>query len=410
MRNNMKILNFKFIIWFSLLLPSLLWADLAPAPLPTPIPTLPMPNVVLATPNPPDLAAKSYVLIDYLSDHVMAEKDIDQRVEPASLTKMMTVYIADHAVHSHKIALTDKVKVSENAWRSTGSRMFLDLNSEPTVDELLKGIIIQSGNDASIALAEHIAGSETTFAELMNFYAKQLGMTNTHFVNATGLPDSNHYTTARDMAILGKALIRDFPESYKSYSQKEFTYHNIKQTNRNRLLWLNDAVDGIKTGHTDNAGYCLVASGQKEGMRLIAVVMGTTNDGIRSTETNKLLNYGFQFYETKKVQPALASLKQVRVYMGKEKEMNVGLAQDLYVTLAKGQFDRLKTNINVEETIKAPLKEGQPLGTLTVHLDDKKIAERPIVSLTKMEESGFWGRTMDSISLTWHKLWQKVVF
>lgn len=402
----MKALSLKIIFGIFLLCsacPAVLQADLPPMPI------IPLPNIVLTVPKPPNLAAKAYILIDYLSDYIIAEQNIDQRVEPASLTKMMTVYIADQALRSNKIALSDKTKVSEYAWKSSGTRMFLELNSEPTVEELLKGIVIQSGNDASIAIAEHIAGSEATFAELMNFYAKQLGMVNTHFVNATGLPDPEHYTTARDMAILAKALIRDFPESYKRYSQKEFTYHNIKQSNRNRLLWLNEAVDGIKTGYTGNAGYCLVASGQKDGMRLIAVLMGTESEALRSAETNKLLNYGFQFYETKKLYSGLASLRPVRVYMGKEKEINLGLTNDLYVTIAKGQFDRLKANVNVEENLKAPVKEGAVLGTLSVDLDDKKIAERPVVALTGVEESGFFGRMIDSISMTCCKLWHKVI-
>lgn len=398
----MKALNLKFLIGIILFLPSLLQADLAP------MPTIPLPNIAVTVPKAPALAAKAFLLIDYLSDTVIAEQNIDQRVEPASLTKMMTVYIADQALKSNKIALTDKAKVSEYAWRTTGSRMFLELNSEPTIEELLKGIIIQSGNDASVTLAEHLAGSETTFAELMNFYAKQLGMVNTHFVNATGMPDPDHYTTARDMALLAKALIRDFPDSYKQYAQKEFTYHNIKQTNRNRLLWLNSAVDGIKTGHTDSAGFCLVASGQKENMRLIAVIMGTESDNIRSTETNKLLNYGFQFFETKKLYPASASVKQARVYMGKEKEINLGLAQDLYVTIAKGQFERLKANVNVDEALKAPIKEGDALGNISVTLDDKMIIERPVVALSTIEESGFFGRMMDSITIGCRKLWHKV--
>lgn len=236
-------------------------------------PTIPAAETII--PTPPALAAKSYMLIDFLSDHVIASQDADLRVEPASLTKMMTVYVADQALLNKKIKIDDNVKISEKAWRASGSRMFLDVNSEVPVSELLKGIIIQSGNDASIALAEHIAGDEASFAQLMNHFAKQLGMTNTHFVNATGLPDADHYTTARDMALLGKALIRDFPETYTLYSQKEFIYKNIKQTNRNRLLWQHDWVDGIKTGHTDSAGFCLVASGKQNGMRLIAVVMGT---------------------------------------------------------------------------------------------------------------------------------------
>lgn len=369
----------------------------------------PLPNIVPTIPAAPSLAAKSYLLIDFFSDYVIAERNIDQRLEPASLTKMMTVYIVDQALKSQKIQLTDKVKISEHAWRSTGSRMFLELNAEPTVEELLKGIIIQSGNDASIAIAEHIAGSESTFAELMNFYAKALGMNNTHFINATGMPDPNHYTTARDMAILAKALIRDFPETYKLYSQKEFIYHDIKQTNRNRLLWVNDAVDGIKTGHTENAGFCLVASGQKEGMRLIAVIMGAENDNLRTDETNKLLTYGFRFYETRKLYPAGINVKQTRVWKGKEKEVALGFAQDFYVTFGKGQYEKLKADINVAQNIQAPLKEGEPLGSLKVQMDEKIIAEKSLVALAPMEEAGWWSRTIDSISLFFQSLWNKVV-
>lgn len=368
-------------------------------------PTLPMATAAAIVPAPPALAAKSYILIDYLSDYVIAEQDVDQRVEPASITKMMTAYVADQALKNKKIALTDKVKISEKAWRTSGSRMFLEVNTEVPVQDLLKGVIIQSGNDASIALAEHIAGDETLFAEIMNHYAKQLGMVNTHFVNATGLPDPNHYTTARDMAILGKALIRDFPESYSMYSQKEFTFQNIKQTNRNRLLWQHDWVDGIKTGHTENAGFCLVASGQQDGMRLIAVVMGTQNDAIRTDETNKLLTYGFRFYETRKLYPKNIAVKQARIWMGKAKEVNIGLADDLYVTIGRGQYDRLKANINVEKVIKAPQAEGAALGTLSVQLDDKIIAERPVVALQEVAQANIFNRLYDSATLTVKSFW-----
>lgn len=395
----MKVNKLKKLLGMVICLPSLVLADLPP---------LSAVATLTAVPTPPALTAKSYVLMDFLSDHFIAEQNVDQRVEPASLTKMMTVYVVDHALEGKKIRLEDKVRVSENAWRSTGSRMFLELNSEPTVAELLKGIIIQSGNDASIAIAEHVAGSEATFAELMNFFAKKLGMVNTHFVNATGLPDPNHYTTARDMAVLAKALVRDFPKTYKLYSQKEFVYHNIKQVNRNRLLWQNDGVDGIKTGFTEAAGYCLVASGQKEGTRLIAVVMGTNSENSRSEEANKLLTYGFRFYETRKLYSAKTSLKQAPVWMGKQNEVQLGLAQDLYVTIGKGQYDRLKANVNFGKFIKAPLKEGTVLGSLSVQLEDKTIIERPIVSLAPVEEAGIFGRLYDSIALYTKSLWDKV--
>jgi len=258
------------------------------------LPPLPPPMMVI--PSPPSLGAKAHLLIDYLSDVMLSQENIDQRVEPASLTKMMTVYVADQTLKAGKLKLNDNVFISEAAWKAPGSRMFLKVNTTVPLQDILRGVIIQSGNDASIALAEHVAGTEANFAEWMNYYAKQLGMANTHFVNATGLPDPNHYTTARDMAILAKALIRDFPESYQLYSQKEFTYQKITQANRNRLLWRNEWVDGIKTGHTDSAGYCLVASGKKGDMRLIAIVMGAKNDEARVDEANKLLMYGFRFF------------------------------------------------------------------------------------------------------------------
>lgn len=395
----MKIKSSKFgLFLFSLFFSSVLFAVLPPLPQPTTI-----------IPAPPALAAKSYILIDHLSDYVIAEQDVDQRVEPASLTKMMTVYVADQALKSKKLKLTDMVFVSDRAWRTEGSRMFIDVNASVSVEDLLKGIIIQSGNDASVALAEHIAGTETAFAELMNFYAKQMGMVNTHFVNATGLPDPNHYTSARDMATLAKALIRDFPETYKIYSQKEYTYKNIKQTNRNRLLWRNDYVDGIKTGHTDSAGFCLVASGLKDGMRLIAVVMGTNSDSSRIDETNKLLSYGFRFFETRKLYPAGMAVKKSRVWMGQEKEVTLGLADDLYVTIGHGQYDRLKAAINVEKVIKAPAPAGTVLGTIAIQLENKTIVERPIIALNEIKAGGFFGRMYDRVGLTLHNLLDKVM-
>lgn len=393
----MKVRKLKLSLLILFLFPMAIWAN---------FPALPIAMDII--PAPPALAAKSYLLIDYLSDYVIAEQDVDQRVEPASLTKMMTVYVADQALKNKKIALTDKVKISEKAWRATGSKMFVEVNKEVLLEELLKGIIIQSGNDASLALAEHIAGSEQSFTELMNHYASKLGMINTHFMNATGLPDPNHYTTARDMAILAKAVIRDFPETYKIYSQKEFMFHDIKQTNRNRLLWEHEWVDGIKTGHTESAGYCLVASGSQNGMRLISVVMGTENDSVRSNETNKLLLYGFRFYETRKLYPKDISIKQTRVWMGKEKELNLGLADDLYVTIGKGQYDKLKANIQIDKVIKAPMQKGSALGTLSIQLDDKTIVERPIVALNTIEKANIMVRSYDAIKLTVKTVWDKV--
>lgn len=368
--------------------------------------TLPQPTMII--PAPPQLAAKSYVLIDQLSHQIIAEQDIDQRVEPASLTKMMSVYVVDNALREGKIKLNDMVKISEKAWKTEGSRMFVQVDTLVSVEDLLKGIIIQSGNDASVALAEHVAGSEETFAELMNYYAKQLGMTNTHFVNATGLPHPNHYTTTRDMATLGIAVTQDFPATYQIYSEKEFVYQNIKQENRNRLLWRNELVDGIKTGHTDSAGYCLVASGKKDQMRLIAVVMGTKSDATRIDETNKLLNYGFRFFETRKLYAAHTPLQKTRIWMGKEKEIALGLQHDLYVTIGQGQFENIKTAIQVEKIIKAPAAKGAPLGTLAIQLNNKTLAEQPIVALNDMAPAGFFNRMYDTVALNVNSLLGKI--
>ncbi len=385
-------------IFFSVLLcPVVLFAELTALPQPT-----------LVIPAPPALQAKSFILIDPLSNYVIAEQNVEQRVEPASLTKMMTVYVADHALKSGKLKLTDRVKISEKAWKSPGSRMFVEVNTDVAVSDLLRGIVVASGNDASVAIAEHIAGSESAFAELMNFYAKQLGMVNTHFVNATGLPDPNHYTSARDMAILAKTLIREFPESYTLYAEKEFNYKNIKQENRNRLLWINNWVDGIKTGHTDSAGYCLVSSGKQNNMRLIAVVMGTKSDATRINESNQLLAYGFRFYESRKLYPALTPIKKARVWNGREKEVDLVLAEDLYITIGQGQCDRLKTTITTEKTIKAPAHKGTTLGRIAVQLDNKTISEYPLVALQNIETGGFINRLYDNIALSVLSLVEKV--
>jgi len=405
-RGATKIMQVKQLKFLFLLIFCFSHSVLAEADFPS-IPPTSTPPLSTAIPKAPALSVKSFILIDFLSDQIIAEQGVDERAEPASLTKMMTIYVADQALKHNKIKLNDKVKISEKAWRASGSRMFLQVNTEVAVEDLLKGIIIQSGNDASIALAEHIAGDESAFAQFMNYYAAELGMTNTHFENATGLPDPNHYTTAKDMATLGKALIRDFPESYALYSQKEYVYQNIKQTNRNRLLWKHDWVDGIKTGHTESAGFCLVASGIQDGMRLIAVIMGAKNDGIRTDETNQLLTYGFRFYETRKLYPKALRLAETRVWMGKTNEIGLGLAEDLYVTLGRGLHDRLKSNISVNKTIKAPILEGAVLGTLTVQLDDQTLLEKPIVALQAVPEANIFSRAYDYIVLSVKSLWNR---
>lgn len=364
---------------------------------------------VLSIPAPPPIAAKSYLLLDYHSNHVMASHEPDRRVEPASLTKMMTVYVLDHALKQGKVRLTDLVPISATAWKTGGSRTFLEVNSKATVQELLQGIIIQSGNDASVAIAEYLAGNEASFAELMNAHAQSLGMKNSHFVNATGLPDPNHYTTTKDLAILSRALIREFPESYVLYSQKEYTHNGITQQNRNRLLWRNEAVDGIKTGFTDSAGYCLVASAKKGPMRLLAIVMGAKGEEARTVETNKLLNYGFNFFETYRLYPALSPMKQTRIWMGKEKNLNLGLADDLYITIPKGSYKHLQANIEVSEELKAPTKLGQVVGKLKVQYHDRVLAERPVVALQDIERGSLLGRIYDYFHLNLELLWQKAL-
>jgi D-alanyl-D-alanine carboxypeptidase (penicillin-binding protein 5/6) len=373
-------------------------------------------QVVLASnvPNipqlaPPQVAARSHILIDCYSDAVLSEENSSEIVEPASLTKIMTMYVVDHEVKKGALKLDDKVIVSQKAWRATGSRMFLEENSEVSVEELMKGIIIQSGNDASVAIAEHVAGSEESFAQLMNFYAKQLGMNNTNFVNATGLPAENHYTTAKDLAILAKHIIRDFPETYDVYSQREFTYHGITQQNRNRLLSRNSHVDGIKTGQTDRAGYCLAASGKVDGMRLIAIVMGTASDSVRTNEANKLLSWGFRFFETKKVYEKHQPLKQIKVWLGKSSSLAIGLEDDLFLTVPQGKYNKLSSSLQVSEAIRAPIKAGEVVGMFTIKDEANNVVlERKLIALDNVDKGNIWKRFRDSISLSASSLMKKM--
>lgn len=353
------------------------------------------------TPKPPTVAATAFLLIDANSGVVLTEKNSDVQVEPASLTKMMTMYIIDNELKSGAIKLNDQVLISKNAWQAQGSRMFVQVDTRVAVEELIKGIIIQSGNDATVAMAEHIAGSEDVFAELMNKYAKELGMNNSHFVNSTGLPDPAHLTTARDMSILARAIIKNFPETYKIYSEKEFTYNNIRQTNRNRLLWRNSAVDGIKTGYTENAGYCLVASAlDSKNTRLIAIVMGTKSDNARTEEANKLLAWGSRFYETNKVLSAGARLQDVRLWMGAKKTLPVGFVDDLYITTTYGNFKKYTTTVNLAAFIKAPINKGDVVGTYVVQDENNQtILEQPIVALKTIAKGDIIRRGRDYISL-----------
>lgn len=355
-------------------------------------------------PESPKLAAKSWVLMDADSGKVIAEFNRDLKVPPASLTKMMTVYVADKTLASGHIKLEDEVKVSVKAWKAPGSRMFLRAGTQVKVEELLKGVIIQSGNDASISLAEHTAGSEDAFVNLMNRHANILGLANTNFENATGLPSKNHYSSAYDMAILGKHLIQDFPESYSLYKEKDYTYANITQPNRNILLDRDTSVDGIKTGHTEEAGFCLVASAKREDMRLIASVMGTKSIEARAQETLKLLSYGFRYYNTVKLYNKLEKLESANLYYGTKNTVELGLAKDLYTSIIRGTEDKLSVKIIIDQTLKAPLLVGDILGKLEVYQGDKVIDTLNLISLENVEETGFFGTIYDWFRLVFNKV------
>ena len=387
---------------------ALLWLTAAQAQVPPvpPVPTAPSPQS-MPIPAPPKLGAKSYLLMDFDSHRVLIEENADMRVEPASITKLMTAYVVFHTLADGKLALDDTVTVSENAWRTGGSRMFIDPTMTPTVEELIHGIVIQSGNDACVALAEHIAGSEEAFAGLMNHYAEQLGMTDTHFTNSTGWPDEAHYTTARDIALLSAATIRDFPEYYAWYADKEYTFNGIRQHNRNTLLWRDPAIDGLKTGHTEAAGYCLAASAMRDGMRLISVVMGSSSESSRASESQSLLNYGFRFFETVQLYQARTELARGDVWKGLSDEVALGLAQPLFVTIPRGRYEELDAKIEMQPALSAPLPEDAVVGTITVTLGDEQIAQRDLVTLSAVEPAGFVGRSWDGMRMWVEGLFEK---
>lgn len=357
-------------------------------------------NPPVIVPQAPKINAHAYVLMDYHSSRVLSEMNADDIVEPASLTKMMTMYVVDHELRSGRLSMDELVTVSEKAWKSTGSRMFLEVNSQVPVQEIIKGIVVQSGNDASIAIAEHIAGSEDAFVAVMNQHAKLLGMSKTHFLNVTGMPQEGHVTTAHDMALLAQALIEQFPETYSLYSEKWFTYNGIKQPNRNRLLWQNEHVDGIKTGNTDNAGFCFVASANKDGMRLISVVMGAEDDGARMEFTNKLLTYGFRFFETHRLFEAGASLKEARVWMGSNSQLGLGTTKDIYVTIPQGTYDALQATLKLDKRITAPVQQGEALGHLEITLGDDTVTTASLTALSAVDTGGLFSRFSDYVSLT----------
>ncbi|MCX7085576.1 MAG: D-alanyl-D-alanine carboxypeptidase [Methylococcales bacterium] len=360
-------------------------------------------NVDLSTPPAPTIAASAYILKDFHTGKVLAENNADAKLAPASLTKIMTVYVIFNELASGHLHLDDNVTISEKAWKTSGSRMFVELGNQVKIEDLLKGVIIQSGNDASVALAEHVGGSEETFAEMMNQHASRLGMINTHFKNSDGLPVPDHYTTARDLGLLTSALIKEFPEYYRWFSQKEFTFNKITQQNRNKLLSRDESVDGVKTGFTDDAGYCLVASALREDMRLISVVMGAKDANARANENQTLLNYGFRFFESHRLYEAKKSLNEARVWKGANKTVSLGLVDELYVTIPRRLYKDLKAVINVDKKITAPIAEGNKLGSVKVTLNNDLVEEKDLVALQSVEQGNIFQRLSESAMMMLEK-------
>ncbi|TMH72883.1 MAG: D-alanyl-D-alanine carboxypeptidase [Betaproteobacteria bacterium] len=353
-----------------------------------------------AAPAAPRVMGRSWMMGDLTSGQVLVAEKADERIEPASLTKLMTAYLVFAALREKKLSLGQPVPVSPRAWRAPGSRMFIEPRKPVTVDELIKGMEVQSGNDACIALAEAVAGSEDVFAQMMNREAARLGMANSRFVNATGLPDAQHYSTARDLYILAAAVIRDFPEEYaRYYAIKEFRYNNITQPNRNRLLWLDPTVDGVKTGHTDAAGYCLIASSKRGPRRLLSVLLGSTSESARAQESQKLLNWGYQFFDSVKLFGSGEVVRTLEVWKGAARVVKAGVKGELYVTVPKGEADKLKAELVAQQPLIAPVAQGQRVGTLRVALDGKPLAEYPLLALEAVGPAGIFGRAWDTLRL-----------
>ncbi|MDX2300453.1 MAG: D-alanyl-D-alanine carboxypeptidase family protein [Xanthomonadaceae bacterium] len=385
---------------------SLLSPLAAQTPLPQPAAPVPAPMAAAPTPPPPTVVGNAWLLMDYATGQVLAGENVDARVEPASITKVMTSYVAAAEMTAGKIKPDDEVTISENAWRgggagTDGSTSFLPLGSKVKLDDLLHGMIVQSGNDASIAIAEHVAGSEEAFAALMNQYAQRLGMSNSHFVNAHGLSAPEHYSSAHDIALLAQATIRDFPDEYAYYKLKEFTFNNIRQHNRNTLLWRDPSVDGLKTGHHSGAGYCLAASAQRGEQRLISVVMGSSGEKQRADDSQALLNWGFRFFETHVLYPAATQVAEQKLWKGSKDTVALGLTAPLRITLQRGRYNDLKPSMDVPKQLLAPVKKGQALGKLRVMLDDKVLAERPLVALDDVPEGGLFKRLSDGFWMWW---------
>lgn len=355
-----------------------------------PVPTT-APAVVVK-PQAPNISARSHILMDFHSGAVLSEHDPQQRLDPASITKIMTSYVVFQELHAGGLTLDEMVTISEKAWGMGGSKMFIEVGKQVSIEDLIRGLVVQSGNDASVALAEHIAGTESAFAGLMNQYAERLGMYDTHYVNATGLTGPEHYTTAADVALLSQALIRDFPEQYAYYAEHEFTFNDIRQSNRNLLLFRDDRVDGIKTGHTDAAGYCLAASSLENGMRLVSVVMGTNSEAERAEQTQALLNYGHRFYETVQLYQQGEQPGRMRVWRGAEAQVGLQIANDVHLTIPRGRYGDLVARMELQEPLEAPVQAGQILGNIVVSLDDEVLLQQPLTAVEGVGQGNFLKR------------------
>ena len=349
----------------------------------------------LPIPKAPLINAKGYVLLDHRSGDIIAEKNADERSDPASITKLMTAYVIYKTLAEGGLQLSDEVLISEKAWRAVGSRMFVEVGKRVAVNDLLQGLIVQSGNDASIALAEHIAGTEQAFVSMMNNEAVRIGLTNSHFVNVTGLTAQQHYMTARDIALLSSAIIRDFPDQYPRYSQKQFSYNNITQHNRNRLLWRDPSVDGLKTGHTEAAQYCLVSSAERADMRLIAVVLGASSADARAAHSQALLNYGFRFFESHQLYSADQELIKKRAWYGDKKHVSLGIKEDIVITIPRGRYNDLKPFLKVASKLQAPLVKYQPVGQVVINLDEQQYAQVELVALEEVKQGGVMRKITD---------------
>lgn len=353
----------------------------------------------MPAPAPPIIGAKSYLIIDSKTGQELASLDPDKALAPASLTKIMTTYVVFTALRQGQIQLSDEVTISERAWRMPGSRMFVEVGKRVNIEDLLLGMIVQSGNDASVALAEHIAGTEGVFAQMMNQYAQQLGMLSSNFLNATGLPAEGHTTTARDLATLARAMVEEFPDYYAWHAIKEFTFNDITQSNRNSLLWRDPSVDGLKTGHTDEAGYCLVSSAKRDGMRIVSVVLGTSSTKARTDGSQALINYGFRFFETRLLYKAGEEVSTARIWKSENINSRLGVLEDLYITVRRGSYDKLESTIDIPAIVEAPIAAGQPVAELKINLGEEQILSTPLRALEDNPAGSFWQRMKDSVSL-----------